>query len=389
MQSFNRQLRRAGLAFVAVGSIVGSEMALAEGTASGVTINNTATVNYSVSGVAQAAIGSSPTGNSSGAGSPTLFVVDNKVNLTVTRVGVAQTPVASGQTGRTVAFRLENIGNTSQGYRFLSANLGGDGFDMNVPMTVRVSADTVCSLGSTTPPALGYQSGTDTADFVQTLAADSCRWVYIIADAPGALTNGDLANVTLTAVTVVAGAANSGVTVDVAQTVGADTAGVDVVFADALPTRDGRELAQGTYVVATAALSVQKTSSIISDPFLGTAGPGVFPKAIPGAVMEYAVQLTNTGGADAGVVSITDAVPANTAFAAGQYNAGASDVSITVGAGAPTFCVAESTGTDGNGDGCFRTALNGTLNVGAPAVTSVAQGGVATRVTVRFRVTIN
>src|SRR5688500_5204863 len=117
MQSFNRQLRRAGLAFVAVGSIVGSEMALAEGTASGVTINNTATVNYSVSGVAQAAIGSSPTGNSSGAGSPTLFVVDNKVNLTVTRVGVAQTPVASGQTGRTVAFRLENIGNTSQGYR--------------------------------------------------------------------------------------------------------------------------------------------------------------------------------------------------------------------------------------------------------------------------------
>lgn len=258
-----------------------------------------------------------------------------------------------------------------------------------VTMRVRVSADATCALNSTTPPAGGYASATDTADYVQTLTADSCRWVYIVADTPAGRANGDLANVSLTAVTVVAGAANSGVTVDVTQTAGADTAGVDVVFADALPTRDGREIAQGTYVVSTAALSVQKTSSIISDPFLGTAGPGVFPKAIPGAVMEYAVQLTNTGGANAAVVSITDAVPANTAFAAGQYNAGASDVSITVGAGAPTFCIAEATGTDGNGDGCFRTSLNGTLTVGAPAVSSVAQGGAATRVTVRFRVTIN
>lgn len=114
MQSFHRQLRRAGLAFVAVGSIFGSEMALAAGTASGVTINNTATVNYSVSGVPQAAIGSSPTGNSAGAGSPTQFVVDNKVNLTVTRVGLAQTPVAAGQLNQTVVFRVENIGNTSR-----------------------------------------------------------------------------------------------------------------------------------------------------------------------------------------------------------------------------------------------------------------------------------
>jgi hypothetical protein len=61
-------------------------------------------------------------------------------------------------------------------------------------------------------------------------------------------------------------------------------------------------------------------------------------------------------------------------------------VSITVGAGSPTFCSAES-GSDSNGDGCFRTA-GGVLTVGAPAITQVAQGGVATRLSVRFRMTI-
>ncbi len=382
MQSFHRQLKRVGLACVAVGSICSSQMALAAGTDSGVQINNTATVNYSVSGVAQAAIGSSPTGNTAGAGSPTQFVVDNKVNLTLTRVGLAQTPVASGQTNQTVVYRLENIGNATQGYTFTTANLTGDDFDMT-NFRVRVSADTSCALNSTTPPAAGYASATDTADFVQSLLEDTCRWVYIVADTPAGLANGDLSNVTLTAITVVAGAANAGAAVAVTQTAGADTAGtVDVVFADA--GRDARETAQGTYVVSTAALSVQKTSSVFSDPFNNTTNP----KAIPGAVMEYAIALTNTGGANASVVSITDAVPANTTFLAGQYNGNASDVSITVGAGAPTFCVAEAGGADTNADGCFRTSANGTLTVGAPAVASVATGGAATRVTVRFRVTI-
>lgn len=372
MQSFPRQLKRVGLACVAVGSIFGSQSALALGTASTTQINNTATVNYSVQGVSQAAVNSNQA----------QFVVDNKVNLTLTRVGLAQTPVAAGQANQTVVYRLENIGNTSQGYSFLTANLTGDNFDMT-NFRVRVSADP-CTLASTTPPVAGYAPATDTADFVQTLAADACRWVYIVADTPAGRVNGDLANVTLRATTAIAGAATAAAAAAApqTQTAGADTAGVDTVFADT--GRDGHETAQGTYVVATAALAVQKSSSVVWDPF------NLFtnPKAIPQAIMEYAIQLTNTGGADATVVSITDAVPANTTFTASQYNGNASDVSITVGAGAPTFCVAEAGGSDTNADGCFRTSANGTLTVQAPAITSVAQGGAATRVTVRFRVTI-
>jgi hypothetical protein len=74
------------------------------------------------------------------------------------------------------------------------------------------------------------------------------------------------------------------------------------------------------------------------------------------------------------------------AYATGVYNAGASDVRITVGA-ATTYCVAE-VGTDTNGDGCFRTA-GGVFTVGAPALTQVATGGAATQVVVSFRMTIN
>jgi uncharacterized repeat protein (TIGR01451 family) len=102
--------------------------------------------------------------------------------------------------------------------------------------------------------------------------------------------------------------------------------------------------------------------------------------------MEYGITLTNTGAVSASVVTITDPVPTNTTFANATYNAGASNVSITVGA-ATTFCQAEAGGTDSNADGCFRTA-GGVLTVGAPALSTIATGA-GNAVTVRFRVTIN
>lgn len=58
---------------------------------------------------------------------------------------------------------------------------------------------------------------------------------------------------------------------------------------------------------ATATLTVVKTSTVISDPINGTTNP----KAIPGAVVQYAVTVTNTGTAavDASTVVITDPLP--------------------------------------------------------------------------------
>lgn len=56
----------------------------------------------------------------------------------------------------------------------------------------------------------------------------------------------------------------------------------------------------------------QKQVTVISDPVRGTTNP----LAIPGAVMEYTITLTNTGQGrvDANTLFVTDAIPANTAL---------------------------------------------------------------------------
>ena len=74
MSSF-QQMRRVALAAVALGAIGMSGTAFAQNTASGTTVTNTATVNYSVNSIAQTAINAN-----------TSFVVDTVVNLNVTGV---------------------------------------------------------------------------------------------------------------------------------------------------------------------------------------------------------------------------------------------------------------------------------------------------------------
>jgi len=358
-----------------------SQQALAAGTAANTDIVNRATVNFQVSGVAQTPVESSPTGNSTagvGNGADTSFKVDNKIDLTVTEVGGAATQVnAPGAVNQVTTFKVTNTGNNTQGYNLSAANVGGtlftrtDAFDMtNLRTFVSTAA---CSGVSPTP---SYASATDTSVNITTLAADACAYVFIVADTPVTATNGQAANVRLTALTRVATTLAA-----VTQTAGADSpTTVDVVFADT--GRDAQESADDQYWLQTAAMSVAKTSTVISDPLNSTTNP----KSIPGAVMEYGITLTNTGALAASVVTITDPLPTNTTFANGVYNSGASNVSITVGA-TTTFCQAETGGTDSNSDGCFRTA-GGVLTVGAPALANVATGA-GNAVTVKFRVTIN
>lgn len=383
MKSSLEQIKRVGLACVALGAIAVSQQSLAAGTAAGTPITNTATVNYQVGGVSQASINSNTA----------QFVVDNKVNLSVQRLDSAAVSVTPGGSNFVTAYRLTNLGNKAQGFVF-NGSAAGTG-DANTPNATTnpfgSPNDTFNMLGTGTyvesvagctssTGAPGYNSGTDTARSVATLAPDSCIYVYIVANAD-TIANGAVNG----AVSVVRLSAEARVATTLAaltQTAGVDTALTeDIVFADA--ARDAIEAVDSAYVVASASLGVAKTSTVFSDPFNGTTNP----KAIPGAVMEYAIELTNSGGANATGVVITDTLPVTgISYTTATYNSGNSDVSITVGAGSPTFCSAEA-GSDANGDGCFRTA-GGILTVGAPAVTQVAQGGVATRLTVRFRMTI-
>lgn len=370
----SRMMRRILPAALAIAATGAWHTASAAGTAASTPINNQSTVSYSVGGVAQAPIESSPTGNTTpGGGAPTSFVVDNRIDLTVNEVSGGATAATPGQLNLVTAFRVTNTGNAAQGYQLTPTNLTGGALFGNTDNTdvanLRVFVD-----GNANGV---YDAGVDTATAIDTLAADANVVVFIVADVPANATNGQFANVQLSARAAVAGTAGATLAT---ETAGADTPGaVDIVFGDA--GRDATELAADQYAIASAALTVQKTSSVVDDPFNGTTNP----KAIPGAHVEYAVTISNTGAAPATGLQITDPLPANTTFRTGGYNAGASDVSITVGAGPATYCVAEA-GADSNADGCARTATD--LVVGAPALTTVAIGP-GNAVVVRFQVAVN
>lgn len=377
MKAIVRPLARAGLTVAAFASLGFAQSAYAVGTAANTTISNTATVNYTVGGVGQTPIESSPTGNTTpgaGNGTATSFVVDNRIDFTVTELSGGNTVVNPGQTGAVTAFTVANTGNAPQGFALAAANESGTVVFTNTDDTdVTGLTVFVDSNGNGV-----YDAGVDTAANINTLAADASVVVFVVANVPVTTSNGQFANVSLTAQAAVPG--TNGATL-ATETVGPeDPNAVDTVFGDA--GEDNSETDSDQYAVQSAALSVQKTSAVVSDPFNGTTDP----KAIPGATVEYTITLANSGTVNAAGVSIGDTLPANTTFVANGYNAGASNVSITVGAGAPSFCNAEAGGTDTNGDGCVIAA--GQLVVGSPALGTIVTGA-GNQVAVRFRVTIN
>lgn len=377
MISVSRQLKTVLGAAVLLSSLAYMQVASAIGTDAGVTVSNRATVNYTVGTVAQTPIESSPTGNSVpgvGAGANTTFVVDNRINLNVTELSGNATVVGPGQPNVVTAFTVTNTGNATQGYQLVASNLVGGALFGNTDSTdvanLRVFVDNPGAGGT----AGVYDAAFDLAANVNTLIEDGSVVVFILADVPVAATNGQFSNVRLQARAAVAG--TNGATL-VTESTGADTAGVDIVFGDA--GRDALQTADDQYSVLSAALTITKTSTLISDPFNGTTNQ----KAIPGAVVEYVVSIANNGTASAGSIQLSDTLDGTLSFATGQYNGGLADVQIQVGAAPATFCVAES-GADSNGDGCIRTGQ--TLNVNPTASITVLAAQTAT---VRFRATIN
>ena len=139
----------------------------------------------------------------------------------------------------------------------------------------------------------------------------------MVANVPLGRATDDVAGVRLTATASEATAAGSlGATVT--ETAGANTAGVDTVFADTNANgntaRDGIHFDEDDYTVLAANLTATKSSRVISDPLNGTTNP----KMIPGAVVEYCIAVSNAAGsATATNVAITDTLPAATTFVAG------------------------------------------------------------------------
>ena len=287
-------------ALIAAGLIFGTtQHAMADGTASGTAISNTATLEYAVGGVAQTDI----TATSAS------FVVDNKVNLTVAEVGGALTTtgVVPGATGVVTTFTVTNNGNTVQDYALSVDSAIADGQTL---FTATDNFDvTACSVFVESGATGGYQSGEDTATFIDELAADGSATVHVVCSVPSTRVNADVSLVSLTATTHNGGAAALGALT--AQDAGADDPDtVQVVFADVAGSddaaRDGAHSARDGYLVTSALISVSKTATLLCDPFNGITNP----KNIPGAMVRWTIRVENTGATAATLSTITDTLNA-------------------------------------------------------------------------------
>jgi uncharacterized repeat protein (TIGR01451 family) len=72
------------------------------------------------------------------------------------------------------------------------------------------------------------------------------------------------------------------------------------------------------FAISSGAMTVTKTSSIVSDPFNGTTNP----KRIPGAVVSYCVVIENTSNGTISSIVATDALPTQVSYIAGSLRSG-------------------------------------------------------------------
>jgi uncharacterized repeat protein (TIGR01451 family) len=309
-----------------------------------------------------------------------VFKVDRKIDLVVTTQESAAVSVSPGQTNAVTRFLVTNTSNATIDFLLAATQQAGGaarftGNDNFNPNNVRIFVET--------NGTAGWQAGDTQATSLASVASGDSVTVYVVADVPLSQVNGDIATQILTAtaasgVTATTGYAGTGGTA-IAQTAAGTANGkntVETVFADAQAEaatgdglKDGRHAARADFRVAAATLSVAKYSRVVSDPFSGAASP----RAIPGAVVEYCIVISNAAGAaTADSVIASDAIPAsltyvtNSVFLNGTFNG--------------TDTCTDTGGAAGN-DGTNVSGSTVSNNFG-----SVAAG--VTR-TLRFRATIN
>lgn len=352
-------------------------------TAANTTVSNTATVNYSVNSIAQSAITSSAA----------TFKVDQAIKIDVVRVDSAKVSVTPGQnTAAVLTFTVTNNGNATQDVKLSSlakasgtadpfAGAQNDNFD-GATMSVFVENGVTA----------GYQSAQDTATNVASLTAGSSKTVYIVITGtpaiPATQANGDVAVYALVGQASVAGTCATTCTVETQDTTTDKNANLNTVYKLFIDTvagtddsaKDGIGSDRDAFVVSSAQLSITKSSTVISDPVDGVDnGTTIHARAIPGAVIEYTITVTNAAAATQSATGITvaDVVPGNLTYVANSIKV----TEPNANGGAQFSCA--DTGTTNGEATCSFTSGTSTVN------TSGVHLNAGETLTVVFRATIN
>lgn len=342
---------RLGVASCAVLAAMAASPAFAAGTAAGDVITNTVTVEYKVGSVSQTAVTAT-----------NKITVDRKVNVDVTLVDTAAVSVSPNQTDAITTFTVQNLSNAKFDFALsVAQQSGGTGaFSANTD-NINTTASTIWVETDGVP---GFSAGDTQMSYVDELAADAIKTVYVVSTIPaGAVTN-DVATVILTANAFNSGNVGSLGTTEIVGSTGANVddgqtnpdgtakaSNIDTVLADGAGATDsayqGDDSAKGDYKVLAAAITATKTSKIMSD------GINSYPnaKAIPGAIVEYCITVTNSGGAVATNVEVSDPLPATTApYTTAPYQGDVGNTTCAVrssGSVAPTVSGQTVSGTIG------------------------------------------
>jgi uncharacterized repeat protein (TIGR01451 family) len=300
MKSCNRK-EMVSILFAIILVFGSAQTVLAAGTASGTSISNTVTVDY------ESGAGPISTNDT------TNFVVDTKVDLTITWDDGSAVTVGAGDTGVALRFTVANVGNDTQDFAVSAEDVVGrtvgaitDNFDATNANVYLDEGDGVFGVGDTL------------ITYIDNLAADANAIVFIVADIPAVQLTDDYAVFDLRAVAFAAGGVGSQGGAIADDATADNPATVQIVFADGSGSNDspldGNYTTDGIFhVTGTAILGVVKSSLVISDPFNG----GANPKAIPGAIVTYTITISNTGNAAASSVSLADTLQSETVYETG------------------------------------------------------------------------
>jgi hypothetical protein len=268
----------------------------AAGTLSGTNVDSTASLSFTVNGT------------TSEVTSTNSYKVDNKVDLVVSTVDTQAVTVAPDKTNVVLTFKVRNDGNTVQDFLLTSKTTSTTAFTADNAVTDSIDLSNVRVFVDSNNNGI-YDEGTDTETFIDELAPDADKTVFIVADVPADAANDAIAVYDLEAQVAqgdTAGAEGSAITDDNSNQAD-DAATVQIVFADGQGTtdgeHDGKHSSADAWKIVTADVTVSKNSIVVSDPVNGTTNP----KRIPGAVVRYCYIVENAeGGAEATGAVVTD-----------------------------------------------------------------------------------
>lgn len=361
-----------------------SAPAMAQGTTAGDTITNNVSVSFQVGGVDQTDVTASDS-----------ITVDRRIDVDVNFTGATPVSISPGQQNAVLAFDVTNLSNDVIDLDLTATLTGGTGAagDLSTfEIYLDADGDGVLDAAELAAGPITFldEVTADPGDFSETIS------VLVVTDIDLAAANGDTFDVALVANAHEGGTASSLGTEIVGLTdADANTAGEDTVLADGdggtgeEAANDGAHSDQGTLSVAGAQVTVIKSSRIVSDPVNGVTNP----KAIPGAVIEYCIAVSNAASsATATSVNVSDDLPADVTFTENGFGifvdgSAVIDDNGTVGDTSDDSATC-SGGSDGEGTTATFTAAGGTGGLDLIAGSLSDIGGGVTR-SLYFRVTID